>query len=88
MCVCRVQCRNEVPRITELLIELPAEIDVEGLLARAVAPPDINKVVPDNVGGEPADGGVHWALTTYPPPCCCCQEHSTLKNPDPGVTLK
>ena len=53
MCVCRVQCRNEVPRITELLIELPAEIDVEGLLARSIAQPASNKVVPDNTTGGP-----------------------------------
>ena len=46
--VCGVQCRIEVPRITELLIELPAEIDVEGLLARAIALPPNNKVAPDS----------------------------------------
>jgi hypothetical protein len=33
---CVVQARNETKRITELLTELPADVDVEGLLIRSV----------------------------------------------------
>jgi hypothetical protein len=59
------QIRNETRRITELLTELPPEVDVEGLVTRTVIKGGTNANHGDsNMDAETRLGHHHWDETT------------------------